>query len=64
MIFYLALNNIIKYDIEGIYNISSDATYSMLELANMIVKQKSEIIISDKEPNALEKLSLDYSKAY
>ena len=62
--FLLALNNIIKYDIEGIYNISSDATYSMLELANMIVKQKSEIIISNKEPNALEKLSLDYSKAY
>ena len=62
--FLLALNNIIKYDIEGIYNISSDATYSMFELANMIVKQKSEIIVSNKEPNALEKLSLDYSKAY
>ena len=61
--FLIALSNIIKYDIEGLYNISSDATYSMLELANMIVKEKSEIIISDEEPNALEKLSLNYSKA-
>ena len=36
----------------------------MLELASLIVKNNSEIIISDKQPNALEKLSLNYSKAY
>ena len=62
--FLAALNNIIKYDIQGIYNISSNATYTMLELASLIVKNNSEIIISDKQPNALEKLSLNYSKAH
>ena len=61
--FLAALNNIIKYDIQGIYNISSNTTYTMLELASLIVKNNSEIIISDKQPNALEKLSLNYSKA-
>tara|TARA_B100000073_G_scaffold82687_1_gene63302 strand:+ start:53434 stop:54264 length:831 start_codon:yes stop_codon:yes gene_type:complete len=61
--FLFALNNIIELDIRGIYNISSEATYSMLELASIIVNKKSEIIISDKKPNALEKLSLNYSKA-
>jgi len=61
--FLFALNNIIEFDIRGIYNISSEATYSMLELASIIVNKKSEIIISDKKPNSLEKLSLNYSKA-
>ena len=61
--FLSALNNIIKYDVKGIYNISSNATYSMMELANIVVEKNSEIIISDEKPNALEKLSLNYSKA-
>ncbi len=61
--FLMALNNIIELDITGIYNISSEATYSMLELASIIVNEQSEIKISEKKPNSLEKLSLNYSKA-
>lgn len=61
--FLFALNKIIEFDITGIYNISSEATYSMLELASIIVNKKSEITISHEKPNALEKLSLNYSKA-
>ena len=58
-----ALEQIIKLEIYGKYNISSEATYSMLELANIIVKKDSEIIISKESPNLLEQLSLNYSKA-
>ena len=48
--FLSALKNIIKYDVKGIYNISSNATYSMIELANLIVKkiQKLSFLIKNQ----------------
>jgi len=58
-----AIEEIIQLEIYGKYNISSRATYSMLELANIIVKKESEIIISEESPNLLEKLSLNCEKA-
>ena len=61
--FLKATEKVLRYDIQGIYNISSGATYSMLDLAKIIVNDESEIIISEDNPNHLEKLSLDFCKA-
>ena len=51
-----AMLNIIKLDIRGIYNISSEVTYSMAELASIIAKNESEIKFLQDDNNLLEQL--------
>lgn len=61
--FMNAFFKVINYGQSGIFNISSDATYSMMDLAKIISSNPEEIKIYNENNNKLEKMSLDYTKA-
>mgnify|MGYP006231409237 CR=1 FL=1 len=61
--FLNAFLKVLNHGHGGVFNISSEATYSMIDLARIITDNPDEIKIFNENNNKLLKLSLDYTKA-
>ncbi len=61
--FLNAFLKVINYGKGGVFNVSSEATYSMIDIARIITNNPEEIRIFNQNSNKLGKMSLNYTKA-